>query len=79
MMRITPKKTVLWVSLLLFAIVLLQNSDPTPLELLFWQVQMPLFILILSTLFIGCTIGWLTHLAYAKGRKSVTTQPQTPK
>lgn len=65
-----PKTIALLVVAALFVIVLFQNSDATSVELLFWDlVNIPLFILILSTLILGWLLGWFTHLAYQKGKQ----------
>jgi len=64
-----PKTIILLVILALFVLILFQNSDPTEVELLLWEIRMPLFILILSVLFVGLILGWFTHLAYSKGKE----------
>jgi len=64
-----PKTITLLVVLALFAFILYQNSDPASIELLFWTIPIPRFILIFSSLFLGWVVGWFTHLAYAKGKQ----------
>ena len=69
-MKLQPKTIALLAVLALFVIVLFQNSDATSIELLFWDlVNIPLFVLILSTIILGWVMGWLTHMAYQKGKK----------
>ena len=69
-MKLQPKTIALLAVLALFVIVLFQNSDATSIELLFWDlVNIPLFVLILSTIILGWVMGWLTHIAYQKGKK----------
>ncbi|RMF68676.1 MAG: LapA family protein [Calditrichaeota bacterium] len=76
-----PKTISLLVVAVLFGVILAQNSDRTFIELFFWRIEMPLFILIVSTLFLGWVVGWFTHLAYQKGRAKVksATPPPEPK
>ncbi len=69
-MKLQPKTIALLVVLALFVIVLFQNSDATSIELLFWEVNIPLFVLILSTIILGWVMGWITHMAYQKGKKN---------
>jgi len=70
-MKLQPKTIALLVVLALFVIVLFQNSDATSIELLFWDlVNIPLFVLILSTIILGWVMGWITHMAYQKGKKN---------
>ncbi len=64
----TPKKIAIIICGLLFVVILLQNSDPTWVELLFWNVQMPLFILIIVTVLLGWMFGWFSHVAFRRGR-----------
>lgn len=64
-----PKTIAILVVIGLFIIILFQNSDATSLEMFFWDIRMPLFVLIVSTVFIGWIIGWFTHLAYRKGKQ----------
>ncbi len=46
------------IGLLLLAIVVLQNVEPTPLDLLFWQVaEVPKLLLILGSMVLG-GIAW---------------------
>jgi len=69
-MKLQPKTIALLAVLALFVFVLFQNSDPTRVKLLFWTlVNLPLFVLILSTIILGWAMGWLTHMAYQKGKK----------
>jgi len=79
-MKLQPKTIAILVVLALFVIVLFQNSDATSIELLFWDlVNIPLFILILSTIILGWVMGWITHMAYQKGKKKQAAKaPPTP-
>ncbi len=72
------KQIVLTVSIVLFSIILLQNSDPTYLELFFWHIEMPLFILILATVILGFGVGWLAHLAHRKKKTAARPAPAAP-
>ncbi len=73
-----PKTIALLAVVVLFVIILFQNSDRTYVELFFWSVQMPLFLLIVSSIFLGWVVGWFTHLAYFKG-KNKRGSAKTPK
>lgn len=73
-----PKTIALLVVFILFAVILLQNSETTPVELLFWQIEMPLFVLIIGTILLGLTLGWLTHMAYQRGRRHGKPASATP-
>ncbi len=78
-MKLKPKTIALFAVLALFVIVLFQNSDATSIELLFWDlVNIPLFVLILSTIILGWVMGWLTHMAYQKGKKKAAKASPDP-
>jgi len=78
-MKLQPKTIALLAVLALFVIVLFQNSDATSIELLFWDlVNIPLFVLILSTIILGWVMGWLTHMAYQKGKKKAAKASPGP-
>ena len=78
-MKLQPKTIALLVVSALFVFVLFQNSDPTRVKLLFWTlVNLPLFVLILSTIILGWAMGWLTHMAYQKGKKTQAQTQPTP-
>ncbi len=78
-MKLQPKTIALLAVLALFVIVLFQNSDATSIELLFWDlVNIPLFVLILSTIILGWVMGWLTHMAYQKGKKKASKASPGP-
>ncbi len=78
-MKLQPKTIALLAVLALFVFVLFQNSDPTRVKLLFWTlVNLPLFVLILSTIILGWVMGWLTHMAYQKGKKKAAKASPDP-
>ncbi len=78
-MKLQPKTIALLAVLALFVIVLFQNSDAISIELLFWDlVHIPLFVLILSTIILGWVMGWLTHMAYQKGKKKAAKASPDP-
>jgi uncharacterized integral membrane protein len=43
----------------LLVVVLLQNSAAVTLRLITWQLQLPLFVVVLISALIGLAIGWL--------------------
>ncbi len=65
-----PKTITLLIILALFFVVLTQNADPIALELFFWAVHLPLFVLIISVLALGLLVGWFARLAYEKGKRA---------
>jgi len=78
-MKLQPKTIALLAVLALFVFVLFQNSDPTRVTLLFWTLgNLPLFVLILSTIILGWAMGWLTHMAYQKGKKKAAKASPGP-
>ena len=78
-MKLQPKTIALLAGLALFVIVLFQNSDAISIELLFWDLlHIPLFILILSTIILGWVMGWLTHMAYQKGKNKAAQASPGP-
>ena len=78
-MKLQPKTIAILVVLALFVIVLFQNSDSISIELLFWDLlNIPLFVLILSTIILGWVMGWLTHMAYQKGKKKAAKTSPGP-
>lgn len=52
--------------LVLFAIVILQNSQPVTLKFLFWTVTMPRAILLLVSLSVGIIVGIFWALSRSK-------------
>lgn len=72
-----PKTIILLICVALFVFILFQNMDHTEIQLLFWKIEMPLFILIISTVVLGWVLGWFSHLAFAKVRlkKKTATAP----
>ena len=70
-MKLQPKTIAILAILALFGFILFQNSDLTRVRVLFWTLfDIPLFILILSTIILGWGMGWFTHVAYQKGKKN---------
>lgn len=69
-----PKTIAILIVLALFIIVLLQNMDNIVLQLLLWNIQMPLLILILSSVFLGWIVGWFTHVTYHRGKQKTTSE-----
>jgi len=64
-----PKNIAILVASLLFLFVLFQNSDSIRLELFFWDMFVPLFILIIFAILLGWCGGWFAHFAYVKGKQ----------
>ena len=75
-----PKTIVIIVVGVLFAIILFQNMGDVEFKVLFWEpLEMPKLILVLSSVFLGWAMGWLTHMAYQKGKKKQAAKaPPTP-
>lgn len=51
------KLVLVMILLLLFAIAVLQNTQPVSLKFLFWSVSMPRAILILISALVGLVLG----------------------
>jgi uncharacterized integral membrane protein len=62
----------------LFVILVLWNMHQVRFNLYFWPIEMPLIVLILSSVFLGVVVGWFSHVAYQGGKqksKSPKTEP----
>lgn len=64
-----PKVIALLVLVLLFLVIMAQNTHIITLNLLFWTVSMSQIILIAFALFSGFVIGYLTSMLIKKARK----------
>ena len=74
-----PKTIVIIVVGVLFAIILFQNMGDVEFKVLFWEpLEMPKLILVLSSVFLGWVMGWLTHMAYQKGKKKAAKASPDP-
>lgn len=65
-----PKTIAILVVALLFVIILFINSEETEVQFLIGSIRMPLFALIVSNIILGWIVGWFSHVAFARGRKS---------
>jgi uncharacterized integral membrane protein len=66
---ITPAR-VLWVLLAVIAFVLVaQNSNDTEIEMFWWTIQAPLFVVILASMLIGWGLGTLGIQAWSWRRR----------
>ena len=61
-----PKVIVLLVFILLFLIVLIQNTEVITLRLFFWTISMSQIILIVFILLGGFAIGYMTSMLTRK-------------
>jgi uncharacterized integral membrane protein len=62
------KLVFIMILLLLFAIAVLQNTQPVSLKFLFWSVSMPRAILILISALIGLVLGLYFSVRAKKNR-----------
>lgn len=62
------KLVLVMILLLLFAIAVLQNTQPVSLKFLFWAVSMPRAILILISALIGLILGIYFSVRTKKNR-----------
>ncbi len=67
-----PKIIAVLTAVLLFLIILAQNTHVTTLKLLFWQISMSQVLLIMFTLFFGFAAGYITAVVVTKMKKSPT-------
>ncbi len=63
-----PKAIVILVLVILFLIILIQNTHETVLRILFWSISMPQIILIAVVLVGGFILGYLASLLARKNR-----------
>ncbi len=64
-----PKTIALLLVIALFLTLLLLNMQRVEFQMYFWPIKMPLLIVILSSLFLGWIIGWLSHVFYRRGKQ----------
>ena len=58
-------KLIVTLLLLVFAMVFaLQNTAVVEIEILFWTLELPRSLLIITILFIGIVIGWFSRAIY---------------
>ena len=72
------KKKTIWIVVLvvLFAILLIQNSKKEPLYFYFWSIDAPLFILVFFVFSIGFLVGFLAAKSgHRKDRKELAPPP----
>ncbi len=62
-----PKVIILLIVTILALVILLQNTDPTQFQLLFWEIEMSLVVLVLVNLLIGFVLGFV--VAKLAGRR----------
>ncbi|MEW6526028.1 MAG: LapA family protein [Spirochaetota bacterium] len=56
--------------LLLFVIIILQNTQPVSLTILTWNITLPFIVMLFATLIIGLVSGMIvSSLAFRKKRK----------
>ena len=66
------KKWLTRIIVVMVLIIVFQNMDPAPVELLFWNVNMPLAPLLAIIALCGFIVGWAM-----KRRKSAKSPPKT--
>lgn len=64
------KKITLIAIVVLLLIILFQNLDPIPIQLLLWTQNITLLLVILFPFLLGIFVGWLLKTSFAK-RKTV--------
>lgn len=64
-----PKLIVILTAILLFLIVLTQNTYVITLRLFFWQISMSQVLLILFTIILGFAAGYITAVVVMKMEK----------
>jgi len=65
---VKPKAIVILVLVVLFLIILAQNTHVTELRLLFWSIEMSQIILIAFTLVGGFIVGYLVAMLTRRAR-----------
>ena len=66
-----PKRIAILIALVVFGIILLQNMQPVEVEMLFWLREMPVLVLMVGTVFLGCIVGWFTHMYYRRSKPKI--------
>ncbi len=69
---------VILVLVVLAAVLVIQNSQLTPLRLFFWGIYAPQFILIGLVFFLGFGVGYLAGRRGRKERKASAVPPPPP-
>ncbi len=69
-MQVSIRTVILVVVLILFVVILFQNTTNVTLRLLFWSVQAPQIILIPVILLIGFFMGFVVAKLIRRGKKS---------
>lgn len=69
-MQVGIRTVILVVVLILFVVILFQNTANVTLRLLFWSVQAPQIILIPVILLIGFFMGFVVAKLIRRGKKS---------
>jgi len=64
-----PKSLIILIISALILIVMLQNIEGVSIQLLFWQIDIPIILLILLTSVIGFIIGYFLSSISPKKRK----------
>ena len=77
--RSISPKVILWgIVAVLAAILILQNTDQAKVHVLFWNVKVGLWILLLGTFLLGMLFGWLIpKLRRGRGRRHQLTEATT--
>ena len=69
-----PKSIIAAIVIVLFIILLFQNTQVVTLRLFFWKVTMSHFIMIFITLFLGFIGGYIISAVWRKRRKPTEVQ-----
>jgi len=70
------KQLVMIVLAVIVVILIIQNSVTIPLNLLFWPMYMPLFLLVLGVLAVGLVIGYLAAKTDRSKKKKAAPAPE---
>lgn len=65
-----PKTIIVLVLLVLFLVVLFQNTQVVTLRLLFWEISMSQILLTSFTLLIGFVSGYIVNKMFGSSRKN---------
>lgn len=53
------KNVVLWIIVVLVLIILFQNLGPTGIQIFFWNIKLPLLLIMFVCFVLGGLVGWL--------------------
>lgn len=63
-----PRTVLVGVATVIVLVFVLQNDGAAGIQFLFWQLSVPLFLLMFALLAVGFAGGWFLHVWHVKRR-----------